>query len=409
MHILMLTQLFQPEPNHLKGLSFARELQRRGHAVEVLTGFPNYPGGRLYPGYRIRWCVRETIDGVPVVRVPVYPSHNQSGLQRSLCYGSFALSAGLWGVRCVRRPDVVHVYQGPATLAWPAMVLRRRLGVPYVLDVQDLWPDSVTASGMFRLPGGGRLLNRWCRETYRKAARIVVLSEGYKSLLLERGVPPEKIDVVYNWCDEPSVSVPADAPGDAPFPTAGRFNVVFAGNMGTVQALPSVVAAARLVENTCPQVQFVFVGDGVQRQRLQESALAAGLRNVRFVPRQPARAMGRLFGLADALLIHLKDGPLTRVGIPQKTQAYMAAGRPIIVAVRGDTAELVRRARAGVACEPENPEALAHAVHTMAAMPPAERQALADNGRRFYRAELSFDVGVNRMVGVFDRALQGKA
>ena len=249
MRILMLTQLFQPEPNHLKGLEFAKELTRRGHAVEVLTGFPNYPGGKLYPGYRMRWRLHERMDGIPVTRVPLYPSHNRSGLGRFLCYSSFALSAACCGVFRVPRPDVVHVYQGPATLAWPAILLRKRYGTPYVLDIQDLWPDSVAASAMMKSRGALRAISAWCRWTYRGAARIVVLSPGYKKALVERSVPPDRIDVVYNWCDERSLKrfdKPA-AVSDALGLSKG-FNVVYAGNLGVLQGLESVIRAAALLE-----------------------------------------------------------------------------------------------------------------------------------------------------------------
>lgn len=399
----MLTQLFQPEPNHLKGLEFARELMRRGHSVEVLTGYPNYPGGKIYPGYKMKGCQRETIDGVPILRVPLYPSHDRSGIKRFLCYSSFALSAGFRGISQVQQPDVVHVYQGPATLAWPAMMLRRRRGTPYVLDIQDLWPESVTSSGMMKVPGGAQLVDKWCRRTYRHASRIVVLSEGYRRVLEERGVPANKIDVVYNWSDERS-TVPSSAAAEDPFGLAGGFNVVFAGNMGKVQALDAVIHAAAQLGSSHPEIRFVFVGGGVEVGRLESLSEELGLTNVRFIPRIPVERMSEVFAHADALLIHLKDDPVGRIGIPQKTQAYLAAGRPIVMAVHGDAAELVRRANAGVLCEPEDSNAIAEAVMKIVGLTTEERQELAANGKRFYDEHLCFQVGVNRMVEVLENA-----
>lgn len=401
MRILLITQLFQPEPNHLKGLAFARELVRLGHEVEVLTGFPNYPGGTIYPGYRQRLWLRETIEGIPITRVPVYPDHSRSGLRRMLCYLSLALSACVPGLLLVRRPDVVHVYQGPATLALPAILLRMLRGVPFVLDVQDLWPESVTSSGMLAVPGATSLLNRWCDLAHRLAAKIVVLSPGYQKSLVARGVPAEKIEVVYNWSDESGANAPPGEPDGDPFGFSGRFTVVYAGNLGRVQALDAVLEAAWLLREDRPEVLFVFVGDGVDADRLKNLASGRGQSNVRFVPRLPVSEIGTVLDRADALLIHLRDDPLCRVGIPQKTQAYLAAGKPILVAVKGAAADLVEEARAGVSCEPGHAESIAAAVKRLADLSPAERLQMGRNGVAFYERHLAFAVGVAKMESLF--------
>ncbi len=402
MRILLLTQLFQPEPNHLKGLAFAQELVRQGHEVEVLTGYPNYPGGRIYPGYRMRMFQREKIGGVDILRIPSYLSHDRSGLRRLFAYVSFALSAACWGVFKVRRPDVVHVYQGAATLALPAMVLRLLRGVPYVLDVQDLWPESVTGSGMLRFPLGESLLHVWCGLTYKLAARIVVLSSGYKRAITGRGTPASKIEVVYNWCDESQLGVSESIPGaTSAFFREGCFNVVYAGNMGKLQALDTVIRAAEILKEDVPGVQFILVGDGVELTRLKEAVASLKLTNVRFVPRQAPEQIGAILHQADLLLVHLSDTPLSRVGIPQKTQAYLAAGRPILMAMRGNGAELVVNAHAGMSCEPEQPESIAAAIRVIVNMPSGERRAMAERARRFYETELSFSVGTARMHSVF--------
>jgi colanic acid biosynthesis glycosyl transferase WcaI len=401
MRILLLTQLFQPEPNHLKGLAFAQDLIKRGHEVEVLTGFPNYPGGRLYPGYRMQWLQRETIGGVNVVRIPSFLSHDRSGFRRLLSYISFALSATCWGIFKVRRPDVVHVYQGPATLALPAMALKWLRGVPYILDVQDLWPESVTDSGMFHCPFGKSLLNMWCRLTYRLATRIVVLSPGYKLAISNRGTPGSKIEVVYNWCDETQLRVSAlHSEIHTHLLDKECFNVVYAGNMGKLQALDAVIRAAVILKDDVPRVQFVLVGDGLELISLKDMVSSLKLTNVRFVPRQAAEQMGAIFQQADLLLVHLGDTPLGRIGIPQKTQAYLASGKPILMAMKGDGAALVLKARAGLSCEPEQPESIAAAIRTVVNMSSDERSAMAERGRCFYESELSFTVGARKMLAM---------
>lgn len=200
MRILILSQWFQPEP-FMKGLPFAKALAARGHTVEVLTGFPNYPGGKVYPGYRVRPWQREEIEGIRVNRVALYPSHDNSGLRRMLNYLSFAFSCLLLGSWLVGKADVIYVYNlvtlGPAAF-WLRLLFRAKV----LIDVQDLWPESVSNSGM--LPGGAanRLLSAVCNGVYRRADGVAVLSPGFKRALVQRGVAPDKIQVIYNWCDE---------------------------------------------------------------------------------------------------------------------------------------------------------------------------------------------------------------
>ncbi len=403
MRILIISPLFQPEPNHLKGLAFAQELVRRGHEVEVLTCFPNYPGGKIYPGYRQRWYQRETMGGVAVIRVPIYPDHSNSGFRRILCYLSLAFSTCIPGLFLARRPDVVHVYQGSATLALPAMLLRLLRGIPYILDVQDLWPESVTSSGMLKPAWMIHPLHMWCNLTYRLAKKIVVLSPGYKTVLADRGVPAAKIEVVYNWCDERQMPAPAGVcPVAAAADTPPRFTVIYAGNLGRVQALETVVAAAALLDRERPDILFLFIGDGIDGERLKALAKDRNLKNVQFLPRQPAAEVNVMLKKADALLIHLRDDPLCRVGIPQKTQAYLAAGRPIIIGVRGDAADLVAAAQAGVSCPPENPELLAAAIKKLHDLPFEEREKMGRNGVEYYTKHLAFNVGVERMRSIFE-------
>ncbi len=235
MRILLLGQFFDPEPA-VKGLSFAKKLADHGHQVEVLTGFPNYPGGRLYPGYSLRpWRV-EVIDGIRINRVPLYPSHDKSGLRRIANYASFALSAATIGLCLVQRPDVIYCYHPPATVGLAAVALSTFKHCPFVYDIQDLWPDTVAASGMLRSRSALAVIDAWCRWIYSRADHITVLSPGFKRRLVERGVPDRKITVVYNWSDESKIRrVNRDEALAISLGMAGRFNLTFAGTMGLVQ------------------------------------------------------------------------------------------------------------------------------------------------------------------------------
>jgi hypothetical protein len=190
--VLLLTQWFDPEPT-FKGLVFAKALQEQGFDVEVLTGFPNYPGGKVYPGYRVRWIQREIMDGVHVTRVPLYPSHDQSALKRAFNYVSFLMSSLIYGLFFARRFDVIYAYHPPLSVGITASLLKVFRRKPLVFDVPDMWPDTLRATGMLGNERLLRFIGKVCDWVYRRSDAVVVLSPGFKNLLIERGVPAEKI------------------------------------------------------------------------------------------------------------------------------------------------------------------------------------------------------------------------
>jgi len=403
MRILFIAHYFQPEPNFFIALPFAKKLVEFGHEVEVLTGFPNYPGGKVFEGYRIRPLQREILEGIPVVRVPLYPSHDKSAIRRAISYASLAASQSTIGTFLVKPADVAFVNQGPATLGLPACVIRFLRQIPFVYTIQDLWPDTLEASGMFNSQLGLNMVNSWCNFVYKRASRIVVITPGFKRKLCERGVPENKIEVIYNWCDDSQIASGERNPQlSKSLGMEGRFNIVFAGNMGKAQSLSAVLDTAKIIAPEYPTVQFVFVGSGVEVDSLKDKATIMKLKNVLFLPRQPVSQIGAILSLADVLLIHLKNDPLFRITVPSKTQAYMAAGRPILIGVKGDAADLVKKAKAGLSCEPENPQSIAEAVRKFQAMSQQELGKMGANGRKFYEKELSFEIGARKYEKLFE-------
>ena len=399
--VLLLTQWFDPEPT-LKGMVFARELVREGYEVEVVTGFPNYPGGKVYPGYRIRLLQREVIDGVHITRVPLYPNHDQSAIKRVLNYASFAASATIYGVFMAKRADVMYAYHPPLTVGMAAALIKLCRRIPVVYDIQDMWPDTLRATGMLNNPKALNLVARVCRWVYRRMDHIVVLSPGFKRLLLERGVPESKLSVIYNWVDEAALGAPA---GQVPaaFPGADQFRILFAGNMGKAQALDTVLNAASLLQTRGSRVCWVMLGGGVEVERLKAEAAKRQLANVVFLPAVPMAEVGAYLNAADALLVHLRKDPLFEITIPSKTQAYMTVGKPLLMAVDGDAADLVRQSSGGVVAESGNPEALACAAEQLAAMPTDALAAMGDKAQRFYREHLALAEGVRKFVEIFKR------
>jgi colanic acid biosynthesis glycosyl transferase WcaI len=404
--ILMLTQWFEPEPCS-KGLLFARALQDAGHEVEVITGFPNYPGGKLYPGYRLSLLRRQVMDDVRIARVPLFPSHDRSPMKRVLNYASFALAASTIGVFATPRPDVIYVYHPPLTTGLAAVALSLIKRAPFIYDIQDLWPDTLRATGMMQGRFALGIVGRLATFVYKRAAHIVVQSPGFERVLRTRGVPRSKIDVIYNWCDEGQLQLERTEDFHADLRKGEAFNVVFAGTMGKAQGLDTVLEAAALLQSRDQQIRIVLVGGGVEVDRLQALARSKGLANVLFLPRMPMSRVGRVLEAADVLLVHLKDDPLFAVTIPEKTQAYLSVGKPILMAVRGDASDLVTRSGGGVTCEPEDPRALADAISLLAATDRTQLVNMGKRGQAFYHSELSLKQGVARFIEIFTRVSDG--
>jgi glycosyltransferase involved in cell wall biosynthesis len=392
LRIADVTQWFDPEPNVIKGLAFVQALQAAGHEVTVVTGFPNYPDGRIYAGYRLRPVQHEMIDGVRVVRLPLYPSHDRSSLRRSLNFCSFFVSVFAYLALRRSRFDLAYVYHPPITVGLAAALLR----IPFVLDVQDLWPDTIAATGMAGASRLQRPIGTCCRFVYARAAAIATQSEGIRAALIGRGVPAEKITVIRNWADPQFEGLPLQRS------ERGPFTLVYGGNLGRAQQLVNLMQAAAILQRERPDIQIKLFGSGLDEAQLRKTVARDGLANVQFTGRVSAAEMAQEFAKADALLLHLGDDPLFAITIPSKTQTYLALGRPIVAAVNGEAAEILRESGAAIVVPPANPPALAEAIKEMADLPEARRIAMGRSGAEFYARHFSFSQGVARTLALLE-------
>lgn len=394
--IAMFTHWYDPEGGASAGPGvIARALRDRGHDVHVVTGFPHYPTSRVLPGYRNRPYQREQLDGVTVHRSAVYPSHEAGAMKRAASYLSYAVTGAVNGVIHLPKVDVGFVYSTPATAAIPALALRALRGVPFVVQIQDIWPQAVISSGF--IDGGHsnraeRLLHHFCDLVYRQATTIAVTSPGMRGLVEERGIDPRKIEFVPNWANEqcfaPTSVTPKLINEFGPF---RPFTAMFAGNLGEHQALQNVIDAAAILRDD-KNIGFVLVGSGVAEDQLRSRVAELSLDNVRFVPPQAFVRMSDVLALGDVQLINLKDAPLFRSTMPSKVQANMAAGRPIIGAVAGDAASAIKLSGAGFVCAPEEPAELANTVRRMAQLSAQERKAMGVRARDYYLEHYSEQV-----------------
>ncbi len=390
MRLLVLSQNYDPEPIPKPG-DLARELKRRGHDVTVVTGFPNYPEGRLYPGFALRAFQREVRDGVDVLRAFVLPYHGPSPSRRIVHYASFVVSATFAAMRAGPF-DAIYVWHPPLTIGIAAWLISRWHRAPFLYDVQDIWPESVAASGMSLPPPVLRAMSLLERFVYAQAAHLLVVTDGARRNLIGKGVPKDKVSVFSHWVDpnafqEPSPEARSKARQSLGWGT--DFIVLFAGNLGLVQGLETVLEAAGRLEGS-ERIRFVLIGDGVEKSRLVEKARAAGLEDrLQFLDRVPADRIAPILAAADALLVNLKPSVLADLVIPSKTFSALASGRPLVVAVGGAAERLVESAKAGVTAAPGDATALADAVRRLKALPESARAAMGASGREYAQVYLS--------------------
>lgn len=392
MRVLILSQYYSPEPVP-KPSELAQALTARGHEVTVLTGYPNYPSGDLYEGYRLRPLQRTSIDGIRVIRAFEYPYHGTRAVGRLVNYASFMLSAPIASLLAPRF-DVIYVWHPPLSVGVAAAIIARMRRVRFIYDVQDIWPESAILSGLLRDGALVRFMGRLERWIYRRADHLLVVTPGARENLEAKGVPREKISVAKHWIDDTVFTGPTVSGSEvrAEHRWGDRFIVLFAGNLGLVQGLDTVLDAAALLPAES-NARIVMVGDGADRQRLQERVRSLGLEDrVQFLPRRPIEAMPPLLAAADALLVHLKKSDLSRLVIPTKTLAYLAAGRPIIMAMEGAAADLVSDAGAGIVLPSGDPAALASAIETMRGLPAPSRAGMGSRAVQYLSAHFTKSV-----------------
>ena len=380
MKVLIISQYFYPENFRVNDL--AAWLADRGHDVTVLTGVPNYPSGRYFPGYGIFRRRSETWNGVSVVRVPQVSRGGGGSIRLALNYLSFAFMASLYGLlRLSRECDVIFVHQpSPVTVGIPAIVIRKRTHAPILFWVLDLWPESVTAAGGIRNPWVLGLLARLTRWIYSHCEKVLVASRAFIPRVGEMGVVEDRTAYFPNWAEamyQPSNVV---AP---PVPLPQGFRIMFAGNIGVAQDFPAILDAAERLKGT-PDIHWIVLGAGRMGEWVREEIIRRGLEGaVHLLGSYPPEQMPRFFAHADAMLVSLKPEPVYSLTVPAKLQAYMACGRPIIAMLDGEGARIVEEAGAGMTCPAGDGRALAEAVLRMAHLDLRARAEMGNQARAY--------------------------
>lgn len=403
MRVLLFSQYFWPESFGITSL--VKTLSSRGVATSVLTGKPNYPQGEIFEGYKAWGCQQEVHQGVCINRIPLFP-RGQRAWRLALNYLSFVFSGLIFAPAIVRgrKFDAIFVYApSPIIQAIPAIFIGWLTNSPVVLWVQDLWPESLSATGYVKNRGILKLVELVVRFIYRHVDLLLVQSEAFVGpvSMLASGTPvkyyPNSVD--QSFSSPPSVEVP-DVAG-----LGQGFSVMFAGNIGTAQAVEVIVEAASLLREF-EEIRFVVFGDGSRRSWMLQEVRNRNLQNLHVPGRFPVETMPGFMQKASALLVTLADQPIFAATVPNKVQAYMASGRPIVACMRGEGARLVADSGAGLAVPVEDAPALAEAILRLHNMSPAEREAMGENGRAYFEAHFDHEHLVDQLVELLHQVSQ---
>jgi glycosyltransferase involved in cell wall biosynthesis len=384
MNILIFSKHFWPESFRINEL--AQDLRDEGEHVSVLTGKPNYPAGDIFPGYTARGTQTESFDGITVRRVPLIP-RGKSGARGLLAnYVFFNLSSMFYAPFLLRKEkiDVIFVYgTSPLIQGLSALPLKVLFKAKLVVWVQDLWPEDLVTTGYVKNPVVLKI-NEWAaRVLYRFSDQILIQSERFR-LPVTRLAPKKEIlflpnaaeRSVFAKCDLPAL------PGSLEFLKTG-FNIVFAGNIGNNQSIETIVSAAEILKKDRPGIRIVMVGSGSLSGYLKEEVEKRGLSNLIIAGRYPSDTMPAVFAHSHGLLVSLAKKDSLSWTVPSKVQAYLAAGKPIVAALDGEGAAIVRESGAGVVCPTEDAQGLAACIVELFEMSDGQRQEMGSKGRLY--------------------------
>jgi colanic acid biosynthesis glycosyl transferase WcaI len=383
--ILLVTHYFWPESFLINDV--VAGLVERGHEVTVYTGLPNYPGGRFFDGYGFFGPFKENFKGAEVRRAPVIPRGSAGRARLALNYLSHAFCATLFAPFLARGEfDAILVFEpSPMTIGIPARALRMFKRVPLVFWVQDLWPESLSATGAVKSPAVLGLVDRLIKWIYRGCDCVLVQSEAFIASVEAHGVPRDRIRYLPNSAEQFYRKLsPSSEDAEARELPAG-FRVMYAGNIGAAQDFATILSAAEFLKDE-KRIQWVVLGDGRMRSWVEDEVRRRGLgASFHLLGRRPPHAMPRFFAHAGALLATLRREPIFAYTIPSKIQSYMACGRPVIAALEGEGGRIIRQARAGWVVPPEDPRALADAVLAASRLARPELDAMGNRGEAWFR------------------------
>ena len=401
MKVLLVTQYFYPE--NFKSNDIAFELAKRGYQVDVLTGIPNYPGGKYYKGYGVFKRRLERVKGVRIYRALLLPRAWGAGLSLALNYSSFAFFASFWAafLSLRRKYDAIIVHENsPVTQGIPAVIAKKIRKTPLYFWVLDLWPESLISAGGVK---NGRIISFFesiTRYIYNNSDKILISSNGFAESILAKGDYKEKLIYFPNWGEDVFLSSPKSQIPDLP----EGFIIMFAGNIGEAQDFDSILEAAKELREYS-DIKWVFVGDGRRLSWVKEYIASNNLaETVYTLGKLPLEAMPALFKRADVMLVSLKDEPIFNLTIPAKLQAYMAAARPVIGMLNGEGADIIKKASCGAVVNAGNARGLADEVLRISKLDKEALESMGQSGFSYYASNFDKDHCITNLCNILSQA-----
>lgn len=405
MRILFFSHYFPPEGNAPASRTYenCKRWVRQGYKVTVITCTPNVPDGIVYDGYKNKLYQSESIDGVRVIRVWTYIAANKGTFRRIINYLSYMFSAVFVSL-FLKRPNLIIATSPQFFCGWAGVIVSQLRRIPFILEIRDIWPESIVAVGAL---GDKRLLRvlEWLElKMYMAAKHIVTVGEGYKQKLIEKGIQANAISVIANGFDSEIFHTrQPDEKIRKHYNLNHEFICSYIGTIGMACGLDVVLRAAKLLKNKQRNdIKFLLIGSGAVKTQLQQQALEENLDNIVFVGRQDKQLIPGFLSITDVCLVHLKKTELFKTVLPSKIFESSAMAKPIILGLDGFAAEFVKQANAGICIEPENAEQLAQAVENLADDPQL-CQSLGQAGRKYVMKHHNRDNLVNEYLDIIVR------
>ena len=404
MRILLVTPHFYPENFKCNDMAF--ELSRRGHEVSVMTAIPDYPQGKFFDGYGVFKRRREIVNGITIHRSLTIPRGKGGGVRLAVNYISYTFFASLQAIRIglSKKFEAIIVFEpSPVLVGIPAVIVRKLQHVPIYFWVQDLWPESLAVAGGIKNKSILRFFEKLTVWLYRHSEKILISSKGFRKSICAKGDFNHKIIDFPNWVDEvlQCRSENTIEPSVPKLPAG--FTVMFAGNMGDAQDLPSVMTAATALKDY-PNIHFVFVGNGRKKEWVERYTKEYRLENtVHCLGRFPLDAMPYLFAQADVLFLSLKDSEIFSLTVPARLQAYMSAGKPVVAMLNGEGRQVINEAQCGYSVPAGDSQALAELLIRLSQEDIAVLQQKGDNGKRYSTEHYDFQTCINHLIRIIHK------
>ena len=400
MRILIITQYFWPENFKINDLALG--LMERGHKVSVLTAIPNYPKGMFYANYSFWKNNDEEWNGIKIYRSKIF-SRGNGGIRLMLNYISFVFFCSIKIFFIKEKFDKIFVYEpSPITVGLPAIVASRKMKIPYYFWVQDLWPESLSAAGGITNKYVLGFFDKITNMIYSNAKKILVQSKGFADYINKQGEFLDKIIYYPNSAEKFYQPFEPTAEYQSKLPPA--FKLLFAGNLGEAQGIDTLINAAKIVKETGVDVNWVFLGDGRQRENYINKVKKKGLEaNFHFLGAFKAETMPYFFSCADALIVSLKKDKIFSLTIPSKLQSYLACGKPILASLEGEGAKVVEDSKAGYVSAPENAIMFAENVIRFYNLSSDEKRIMEKYALKYFKEEFEREMLLDRLIEIFKK------